>query len=92
MICFNDDMAHGMIQELEAQGKQVPKDVSVMGIDGTYIRNHFTKRLTSVATYPDQMGAKCVEILLNMLEDRPYKYMNWGKIDILEGDTVAVQK
>lgn len=92
VICFNDDMAHGMIQELEHMGFLVPEDVSVMGIDGTFIRNHFTKKLTSVATYPDRMGAKCVEVLLDMLEDRPHKYMNWGKIDILEGDTVAKLK
>ena len=89
VICFNDDMAHGMIQELEALGVKVPEDVSVMGVDGTYIRNHFTKKLTSVATYPDRMGAQCVDVLLDMLEERPYKYMNWGKIDILAGDTVA---
>lgn len=92
VICFNDDMAHGMVQELEYMGIPVPEDVSVMGIDGTFIRNHFTKKLTSVATYPDRMGAKCVEVLLDMLEDRPHKYMNWGKIDILEGDTVAKMK
>lgn len=89
ILCFNDDMAHGMIQELEKLGLRVPEDVSVMGIDGTYIRNHYKKKLTSVATYPDRMGARCVEILLDMLEDKPYKYMNWGKIDILEGETVA---
>ena len=89
IICFNDDMAHGMIQELERLGTSVPEDVSIMGIDGTFIRNHFQKKLTSVATYPDRMGAKCVDSLLDMLEDKSYKYMNWGKISILEGETVA---
>lgn len=88
VICFNDDMAHGMIQELELLGIKVPEDVSIMGIDGTYIRNHFSKKLTSVATYPDKMGAKCVDILLDMLEEKNYKYIYRGKIDILEGKTV----
>lgn len=88
MICYNDDMAHGMIQELEKRGIHVPEQVSIMGIDGTYIRSHFPNRLTSVTNYPDQMGANCVNVLLDILEDKPYKYINWGRINILEGDTV----
>ena len=88
VLCFNDDMAHGMIQELESLGIDVPRELSVMGIDGTYIRNHFPKRLTSVATYPERMGARCVDILVDMLEERPYKFMNYSEVEILEGDTV----
>ena len=88
MICFNDDMAHGMIETLEKGGKRVPEDVSVMGIDGTYIRHYFGKILTSVALYPHEIGAKCMEILINMLEGKPFKYINQAKIGILEGETV----
>ena len=89
VLCFNDDLAHGMIQELERLGKRVPEDVSVMGIDGTYIRHYYEKLLTSVALYPQEIGAKCMEILINMLEGKPFKYVNWAKIGILEGETVA---
>ena len=89
VLCFNDDLAHGFIQELEELGRRVPEDVSVMGIDGTYIRHYYEKLLTSVATYPQEMGAKCMEILINMLEGKPFKYVNWAKIGIMEGETVA---
>jgi len=87
-LCFNDDMAHGMINRLEKLGVKVPEDVSILGIDGTYIRNHYQKKLSSVATFPERIGADCVNLMINILEKKPYKYINWSKIEILEGDTV----
>lgn len=88
MLCFDDDLAQGMIQELEELGYKVPENISVIGINGTYSRNHFSKKLTTVSIFPDRTGAMCINTLIDILEDKPFKYINYGKIKVLAGDTV----
>lgn len=88
LICFNDDLAQGFIAGLQAIGLRVPEDISVMGIDGIFTRNHFKPKLTTMSIYPERQGAKCVEVLIDMLERKKYKYMNYSPYGILEGETV----
>ena len=88
LICFNDDLAQGFIAGLQAIGLRVPEDISVMGIDGIFTRNHFKPKLTTMSIYPERQGAKCVEVLIDMLEGKKYKYMNYSPYGILEGETV----
>ena len=45
LICFNDDLAQGYIAGLQAIGLRVPEDISVMGIDGIFTRNHFKPKV-----------------------------------------------
>lgn len=88
IICFDDDMAIGMIEELIKLGIRIPEDLSVMGIDGIYTRNHHEPKLTTMGIFPDRQGAKCAEILINMIEGKKYKYINYSPYGILEGETV----
>lgn len=88
LIAYNDDMAHAMIKEFELLGIRVPEDVSVMGIDGTYIRDRENYVLTSVGTFPDRTGAMAVDLLLDVIEGKNDKYRVRTKPKILEGNTV----
>lgn len=88
VICFNDDMAFGMMEELKRNGISVPDDVSIMGIDGIYTRERYEPKLTTVAIYPERQGAACVDVLIDILEDNKYKYMNYSPFEVLEGETV----
>lgn len=88
LICFNDDMALGLIAGLRDLGIEVPEEISIMGIDGIFTRNHFSPKLTTMSLYPERQGAECVEILIDMLEGKRYKYMNYSPYGILEGETV----
>ena len=45
-------------------------------------------KLTTMSIYPERQGAKCVEVLIDMLEGKKYKYMNYSPYGILEGETV----
>ena len=56
LICFNDDLAQGFIAGLQAIGLRVPEDISVMGIDGIFTRNHFKPKLTTMSIYPERQG------------------------------------
>ena len=88
LIAYNDDMAHAMIKEFELLGIRVPEDVSVMGIDGTYIRDRENYVLTSVGTFPDKTGAMAVDLLIDVIEGKNDKYRVRTKPNILEGNTV----
>lgn len=88
ILCFNDDIAFGTIEYLKKLGIRVPDDVSVMGIDGLFTRDKYTPKLTTVNMYPERQGAKCTEILINILNGQKYKYVYRFKVSILEGESV----
>ena len=88
ILCFNDDIAFGTIEYLKKLGIRVPDDVSVMGIDGLFTRDKYTPKLTTVNMYPELQGAKCAEILIDILNGFKYKYIYKFKVSILEGESV----
>ena len=88
-LCFNDDMAYGFINGLRKRGIRVPEDLSVMGIDGIYLRDWFDQRVTTVSIEPERIGEICVDVLIEILEDKKPKHTNWIKHAVLEGDTVS---
>lgn len=88
LLCFNDDLAYGFIRHVEKNGVRVPGDISVMGIDGIYLREWFEKKVTTVSIDVENLGATSVDVLIDILEDKKPKYINWTVPKILEGDTV----
>ena len=88
ILCFNDDIAFGTIEHLKKLGIRVPEDVSVMGIDGLFTRDKYTPKLTTVNMYPERQGAKCAEILIDILNGSKYKYIYKFKVSVLEGESV----
>jgi DNA-binding LacI/PurR family transcriptional regulator len=87
-ICFNDDVAYGFIRVLEKNGLNVPEDISVMGIDGIYLRDWFEKSVTTVCIDAENIGAVATNVMIDILENKKAKYMNWTCPSILEGETV----
>lgn len=88
ILCFNDDIAFGTIEHLGKLGIKVPEEISVMGIDGLYTRDKYSPRLTTVNMHPERQGAKCVEVLLDLLKGNKTKYMYKFKVGITEGESV----
>lgn len=64
-----DVMAIGAIRALRESGRQVPEDVSVMGVDGLPIGDYLVPRLASVCQSVTSMAQRSVEILLGAVED-----------------------
>ncbi len=90
VICFNDEMALGFCRRLRDLHIRIPEDVSVMGVDGTYARRYTDWQLTTLVTNPRRHGELCAEVLLNVINERKYKYVNSIPTRIEEGDTVRV--
>jgi LacI family repressor for deo operon, udp, cdd, tsx, nupC, and nupG len=68
ILAQNDHIAIGMMQILQEANIDVPKQVSVMGFDGTELCDHTTPRLTSIQLPLEQIGAKAVDLLVEQIE------------------------
>lgn len=88
VIAFNDEMALGFCKKMRQLGYQIPEKVSVMGFDGIFARRYADQLLTSLSLNPRQQGAKCVEVLMNMINEKKYKHITRIPLKILEGETV----
>ncbi|MBL8598305.1 MAG: LacI family DNA-binding transcriptional regulator [Devosia sp.] len=70
IFALNDEMAIGVVHELEAMGYRVPQDVSVVGFDDVDIAGAFSPALTTLRVPRRSWGnAACVK-LLDLLDGR----------------------
>jgi DNA-binding LacI/PurR family transcriptional regulator/signal transduction histidine kinase len=63
LVCLNDWMALGALEELTRSGIRVPDDVSVVGFDGLDPARYATPPLTTVAQPLYEMGILAVDML-----------------------------
>ncbi|MFC7545662.1 LacI family DNA-binding transcriptional regulator [Plantactinospora sp. GCM10030261] len=64
VLAYNDLMAIGLIEGLDALGVRVPQDVSVVGIDDIALSRLTRPKLTTVATPTAAAGRTAVDMLL----------------------------
>lgn len=64
ILCQNDDHAAGALRAFAAAGLRVPRDVSVVGFDGTSFGELTSPRLTSVAIPLERIGETAAEMLI----------------------------
>lgn len=88
VLCFNDEVAAGMITEFRRMGVRVPEDVSVMGIDGTRVRSYTSPMLTSVDIRPHKHGEAAADMLIDLIEHRNTKRVIRISPKLLEGESV----
>ncbi len=67
LFCTNDTTANEFIKLAQERGYSVPKDISVIGFDDTYISK--TNAITSVSQPLDKMVQNGLEILLEKMEN-----------------------
>jgi len=65
VICADDLIALGVIQGLQAAGREVPKQIAVAGCDDTFFAVNNHPRITSVKQPVGAMAARAMELLLN---------------------------
>ncbi|MFM6963446.1 MAG: LacI family DNA-binding transcriptional regulator [Micrococcales bacterium] len=67
IFCNSDEMAFGAIMAAKDLGLQVPRDISIIGIDNHDMSEFF--QLTTVNQMVRDQGTEAVKILLNLLDD-----------------------
>jgi LacI family transcriptional regulator len=69
VLAYNDLMAIGLMEGLDAIGIRVPEDVSVVGIDDITLSRLTRPKLTTVATPTAAAGRAAVDMLLQQGDD-----------------------
>jgi len=72
----NDQMALGLLRRLHEAGREVPRDLSIVGFDDIPEAAYFTPPLTTVRQDFAELGRRCLHVLLARIE----------------GDTSAVER
>jgi len=68
LVCSNDLLAVRCIRAARLAGLDVPRALSVVGIDGIAIGEDLTPRLSTVVQPNRQIGQRCVALLMTALE------------------------
>ena len=64
----NDQMALGLLRLLRESGRDVPRDLSVVGFDDIPEAAYFTPPLTTIRQDFTELGRRCLQILLGRIE------------------------
>jgi len=64
----NDQMSLGLLRRLHEAGREVPRDLSVVGFDDIPEAAYFTPPLTTVRQDFAELGRRCLHILLGRIE------------------------
>lgn len=69
VICSNDLMAIGALQEAATLGVRVPEDLSVVGFDGTEAASWTHPALTTIEQPVDEIAATAVDALRRLVDE-----------------------
>ena len=67
VITYNDLLAIGLMQELQAAGMHVPDQISIVGFDDIFGADFTTPALTTVRSPLGECGSRAAALLLDML-------------------------
>ena len=88
IFALADVMAIGSVRALWEQGKRVPQDVSVIGVDGLNLGSYLTPRLSTVRQDAPEIARRSVEILLSALETGAPPVHEQISFELLPGESV----
>lgn len=70
-VCYNDEIAMLLLDELAALGLRVPEDVSVISFDNSAYSAVCHPRLTTLAHAKEEFGKQAALTLLRMMQGKP---------------------
>src|SRR5690606_14318994 len=70
VLVANDQMALGLLRRLREAGREVPRDLSVVGFDDIPEAAYFTPSLTTIRQDFAELGRRCLQILLRRIEGK----------------------
>lgn len=69
LVCYNDQIAYFLYNELKKQGIRVPRDISIVGIDNSEYANMCEVPITSVAHPMEELGRVVAHKILDILKN-----------------------
>ena len=74
-FCMTDTCALGVIRALYDLKLEVPKDVSVLGVDGMEIGRFTTPRLSTVVQPVREIARQSLQVLFGMMNGSPARHV-----------------
>lgn len=71
VICYNDEVAYWLVKELSYAGIRVPRDLSVVCFDNSYLSDLSKIRITTLSHRPHEMGQRVAETMTQLLKGIP---------------------
>jgi LacI family transcriptional regulator/LacI family repressor for deo operon, udp, cdd, tsx, nupC, and nupG len=71
VFCYNDMIAIGALAACQERGIAVPQELSIVGFDDIQMASYVTPPLTTVSQPRVQLGQMAMQLMLDLLEDRP---------------------
>jgi len=68
VVCYNDQIAVGVVKAIIDNGLKVPDDISVVSFDDSILATATNVKLTTVRHPKDELGRHAARLLFNMLE------------------------
>lgn len=68
-VCYNDEVAHELTRRYLQQNKQIPEDLSVIGIDNSDLARLNSVPITSVGHPMEALGIRSAEAMLELIKD-----------------------
>lgn len=72
--CYNDIIALGLVGEALFRGIEIPEAFSVVGFDDVEYGRVFPRPLTTIRQYPEAMGRRAVEVVMEVLAGEPPRH------------------
>ncbi len=88
IFCMEDVLAIALIRYLQKSKVSVPDDISVIAIDDIILSNEIYPGLTTVAIDKDQLGSHAIDILMNLINQKPTGSVSMTATDIVVRESV----
>lgn len=67
LYCANDEMAAGLMRAMHEQGREVPRDLSIVGFDGIALGEYLWPPLTTVRQDFSRIGHELVRLVVDQI-------------------------
>lgn len=68
LFCGNDLIAYGAVEAARELGREVPKDLSIVGFDDVFVSSLLTPPLTTIRQPADLIGKEASELAIDLIE------------------------
>ena len=89
VVCWNDDLAVELWAAAEAAGREVPRSLSIIGVDDTYAAR--TRGLTTVTNPFGRIGREAVEVVQGLINGDAYETCHRRlPVELIERQSVSL--
>lgn len=89
VVCYNDQIAYGLIELLRGHGFHVPQEVSVVGFDNSSVSQYSPVKITTFDHPKDEMGRLAARKIIRMVEDGTKETSVVLPMPLVEKESVA---